>query len=114
MARKVIRHCYACGKEYTYCPSCSEDKDKPVWMFSFDTEICRDLFALTSDYLAGGIDKNGVAKRLQDMDLNLCNRKFETSISNMIAECSEKEKEVVTDEKINAQEIKKITPVRKK
>ena len=112
MARKVIRHCYACGKEYTYCPSCSEDKDKPVWMFSFDTEICRDLFALTSDYLAGGIDKNGVVKRLQDM--NLGNRKFETSISNMITECSKKEKEVVKDEKIDVREIKKITPVRKK
>lgn len=108
MARKVIRHCYACGKEYTYCPSCSEDKDKPIWMFSFDTEKCRNLFQLTSDYLAGNMTKNDVIKELEEYDFT-DKVKYESSIMKMISECKKENKENIE----KTEEIKKISPVRK-
>lgn len=32
------RICVTCGTTYEYCPKCTKDADKPVWMVAFHTE----------------------------------------------------------------------------
>ena len=35
------RICVTCGTTYEYCPKCTKDADKPVWMVAFHTEECK-------------------------------------------------------------------------
>lgn len=41
------RICVACGTTYEYCPKCTKDADKPVWMVAFHTEECRKVYNIT-------------------------------------------------------------------
>ena len=50
MARKINKKCCVCGNEYTYCPSCGEDRDKPTWMNSFCSENCKQIYEATAGY----------------------------------------------------------------
>ena len=43
------RSCILCGKVYEYCNSCSAFQDKPVWMFSYCSEDCKDITSLLTD-----------------------------------------------------------------
>ena len=47
---KFNRKCIVCGREYSYCPDCSKDKDKPTWMNSYDTENCHTIFETLVSY----------------------------------------------------------------
>lgn len=40
------RKCIVCGTEYSYCPSCTQDRKKPKWMSRFDKEDCKDIFEI--------------------------------------------------------------------
>lgn len=48
--RSKPRICVCCGKEYTYCPHCKEDEEKPTWMFAYDTFECKEIFNTLSRY----------------------------------------------------------------
>ena len=50
-----IRVC--CGKEYTYCPHCKEDEEKPTWMFAYDTLECKEIFNALSHYNSNSLTK---------------------------------------------------------
>ncbi len=41
---KNNRKCYLCGKTYYYCPNCTNDYNKPTWMFMFESENCFKIF----------------------------------------------------------------------
>lgn len=41
MPKKI---CKTCQKEYSYCPRCGEDLDKPTWMLMFHDENCMRIF----------------------------------------------------------------------
>lgn len=56
MATK-IRHCIACGREYSYCPHNMVDESKPYWMFAWDTEECKVIFNTVSKYCGKELDK---------------------------------------------------------
>lgn len=55
----IKRTCKCCGKEYEYCPNCHKEL-KPLWMATFDCEVCKDLFNLVSAYNLGMVTKDKV------------------------------------------------------
>lgn len=58
------RICHTCGKEYSYCPRCKEDENKPTWMFVWDTEECREVFNTLSRYNSKDYSKEEAKKIL--------------------------------------------------
>lgn len=64
------RKCFSCGSEYKYCPVCYKDKDKPTWMFLFDTERCNDVFSSINSYTSNEISKEEVVKILSKHDMS--------------------------------------------
>ena len=66
---KNNRKCAICGKIYSYCPGCGEDKDKPAWMTTFDTDNCREIYKITSNYVGGVITVDIARSELKKHDL---------------------------------------------
>ena len=62
------RSCILCGKVYEYCNSCSAFQDKPVWMFSYCSEDCKDITSLLTDYIFNKISKEEVKQGIEDKD----------------------------------------------
>lgn len=56
------RSCILCGKVYEYCNSCSAFQDKPVWMFSYCSEDCKDITSLLTDYIYNKVSKEDAKK----------------------------------------------------
>lgn len=44
------RECYLCGRDYQYCPTCSQDKMKPAWMSEFHSENCKNIFDICTRF----------------------------------------------------------------
>ena len=59
------RSCILCGKVYEYCNSCSAFQDKPVWMFSYCSEDCKDITSLLTDYIYNKISKEEVKQIIE-------------------------------------------------
>lgn len=64
------RKCIVCGTEYSYCPSCREDRNKPKWMNKFDKEDCKDIFEVGCDFENGIIDASEASRKLQGKNLS--------------------------------------------
>ena len=62
------RSCILCGKVYEYCNSCSAFQDKPVWMFSYCSEDCKDITSLLTDFIYNKISKEEVKQAIEDKD----------------------------------------------
>ena len=59
------RSCILCGKVYEYCNSCSAFQNKPVWMFSYCSEDCKDITSLLTDYIYNKISKEEVKQIIE-------------------------------------------------
>ena len=62
------RSCILCGKVYEYCNSCSAFQDKPVWMFSYCSEDCKDITSLLTDFIYNKVSKEEVKQGIEDKD----------------------------------------------
>lgn len=62
------RSCILCGKVYEYCNSCSAFQNKPVWMFSYCSEDCKDITSLLTDYIYNKISKEEVKQIIETKD----------------------------------------------
>lgn len=62
------RSCILCGKVYEYCNSCSAFQDKPVWMFSYCSEDCKDITSLLTDYIYNKVSKEDTKKIIDTKD----------------------------------------------
>lgn len=67
---KNNKKCILCGREYRYCPSCKEHEDKPIWMNSYCSESCKDLFLTATDYLVGLVTKEQMKAVIDRSDLS--------------------------------------------
>ena len=97
MARKINRKCCVCGNEYTYCPSCGEDRDKQTWMNSFCSENCKQIYEATAGYFGKAYSAQE-AKTLLDM-CDLSNKEhFTPATQRLIKEIYES----VDEEKVES------------
>lgn len=77
--------CAVCHNEYSFCPVCQKDKDKPVWMFTFCGQNCHDIYQVTSAYGEKKIDANTAKQKLDKLDLSQLSN-FGESYQNVIAD----------------------------
>lgn len=98
------RKCKCCGKSYDYCPNCGKSSSKP-WMFSFDTEVCKELFNAVSAYNMKLIKEDGI-KNIVDKysitDFSIYKDDIKNLLNNL-SKASKPEKENLIEEK--AEEI---------
>lgn len=68
MAR-ANRKCFLCGNEYRYCPTCSEDRDKPSWYGMFCSEACKELNTILSENNFGRLSDEDASEKIKRMKL---------------------------------------------
>lgn len=94
------RKCKCCGKSYDYCPNCGKSSSKP-WMFSFDTEVCKELFNAVSAYNMKLIKEDGI-KNIVDKysitDFSIYKDDIKNLLNNL-SKASKPEKENLIEEK---------------
>ena len=64
------RECYLCGKDYQYCPTCSQDKMKPVWMSEFHSENCKKIFDICTRFNMNLMSKAEARNALNACDIS--------------------------------------------
>lgn len=64
------RVCVMCGSEYTYCPNCSKDAGKPIWMVAFCDDTCHEVYRILNDLGFKKITENEATKQLKEIDLS--------------------------------------------
>jgi hypothetical protein len=69
MARRQ-RECYLCGEPYQYCPTCSQDRTKPVWMTEFHKEDCMKIFDICTRFNLKLLSKADAQEMLIECDLS--------------------------------------------
>ena len=67
---KHARICVICGKEYSYCPNCTEYAELPRWMFLFDKENCKDIWEVINKYRSGEFTAAQAKAELQKLDMS--------------------------------------------
>lgn len=100
-----------CGKVYEYCNSCSAFQDKPVWMFSYCSEDCKDITSLLTDYIYNKVSKEDAKKIIDTKDTSR-HMKYKGSYGRAYKEIveengSEDKVEDKAEDKIKTEEIKK-------
>ena len=69
MGRRA-RECYLCGREYQYCPTCSQDKTKPTYMSEFHSENCKNIFDICTRFNMKLMSKSEAQDALNACDLS--------------------------------------------
>lgn len=69
MERK-LRRCAVCGAEYRFCPKCNEDKDKPLYHYTFCSKNCRDIYSVISSFEDKEISAEETLEQLMELDLS--------------------------------------------
>lgn len=105
------RSCILCGKVYEYCNSCSAFQDKPVWMFSYCSEDCKDITSLLTDYIYNKVSKEDAKKIIDTKDTSR-HMKYKGSYGKAYKEImgeidSEEKTEDKVEDNIKNEEIKK-------
>lgn len=75
--------CIVCGKEYRFCPNCTEFDKMPRWMSLFCGDNCHDVFAVANDYEGGILTKEKAAEELKKLDLS-ARDKYHDSLKNSV------------------------------
>lgn len=88
MAGSKERICIACKGKYHYCPNCEADANKPVWMYAFCSEECKETFTIVRDYCSGTVTKAGAKELLSGVVKNPFS-KFEDTIEKRLNEIFE-------------------------
>lgn len=108
--RKNNRRCIVCGKEYNYCPSCSE-ANTPSWKSIYHDENCKKVFAVASWYLSGSITKEQAKSKFEKCDLSkkyLFNAEIQRAINETMVKKEQIQNKADSNEsanKINTKEL---------
>ena len=103
MIEKKNRKCAVCRTEYSYCPRCGEDKNKPTWYFTFCSSNCKDIYNITSKFENGQLSADLAKIELEKLDLSKTNN-FGDSYKNSI----EKINVVAVPEPVVEENIKEV------
>jgi len=100
MGRKS-RECYLCGESYKYCPTCTNDRTKPVWMAEFHSENCKDIFDICTRFNMEMLTKEEAQSAIEKCDLsNKLN--FRPSVQNTLSNLFKVEEVIIEEEPIVA------------
>lgn len=97
---KKLRQCVVCGSQYAFCPRCNDDKNKPLWYFTFDSENCKNIYDVTSKYEDGRLSANEAKDILEKLNLTKIDNfsgSYKTSIAKINEATAIKVADVVED-----------------
>lgn len=97
------RKCTICGKEYSYCPRCKHDADRPTWLFAFDTETCMTIYRVCIGYRDKTIsieEAYDAISKLEDLDLDILAEGTRGQIEEILAYKKEEKKENKVENKV--------------
>ena len=103
---KYSRKCVLCGKEYEYCNTCFTFFSKPIWMFNYCSEDCKDIVPILTDYVLNKINKEEAKEQLEGKDMSRhmfysgSYKKAYDSIMNDEEDNSEKQDDIKTDDTV--------------
>lgn len=101
----VNKTCIVCGAKYEYCTSCSKYDRFPTWMNQFDSENCKNLFMVATDYNAGELTLTEAKTRVKALDVSHIDE-YASGVKKTIKEImtakEEKVKEQQTEKKVDA------------
>ena len=103
MAR-YVRSCILCGKKYEYCNTCSAFQDKPVWMFSYCSEDCKDITSLLTDYIYNKISKEEVKGIIGSKDTSR-HMQYKGSYGKAYKEIMDETEPEISEENITEKDI---------
>lgn len=106
MAEKNNKICIICNKEYHYCPSCHQDKNKPSWYAIFDGENCKSIYDVCTEYRDGVIDKKVAYERITKLDITDI-EDFTESTKAQIKDILAYKRDVVKAEAVKIDNVKK-------
>ena len=107
MAKKNNRTCIVCGKKYSYCNTCSEDRNKEPWHSIYCSDNCKNIFYTASDYYTEAFTQEELKARFDACDLSYknnfhksiveaINAVYNTDMENKNDVSVEKEKEIIS------------------
>ena len=67
---KYPKKCLCCGTSYEYCGNCYDYRNLPLWMNSFHSEECKNIFQTCTDYNFKLITKEQAQAALSKYDLS--------------------------------------------
>ncbi len=82
---KVNKICLCCGKKYSYCTSCHTPTADTYWKNMWDTENCKKVFMIISDYKANVLTADEAKNKLAECDISDKNS-FKDSIVKALKE----------------------------
>ena len=80
----MARKCIVCGKEYSYCRSCSKDAKKETWYALYDNENCKNISQALTDYDFNRITQEEAKELLSKCDLSIKVREYYQNILETI------------------------------
>lgn len=89
------RICAVCRTSYKFCNRCQEDKDKPLWYFTFHSDNCKEIYDVVSAYEDGSITAKEADEKLGKLDLSLLDN-FGKSYKEVISKITEEVKSTET------------------
>ena len=98
------RSCILCGKKYEYCNTCSAFQDKPVWMFSYCSEDCKDITSLLTDYIYNKISKEEVKEIIGSKDTSR-HMQYKGSYGKAYKEIMDETEPEISEENITEKDI---------
>lgn len=106
MSNKNNKICIICKNGYHYCPSCREDNNKPSWYAIFDSENCKTIYDVCTEYRDGIIDKKTAYDRIAKLDISGIET-FSDSTKAQIKDILSYKKEVVkSDANVKKEDFK--------
>lgn len=102
------RSCILCGKVYEYCNSCSAFQDKPVWMFSYCSEDCKDITSLLTDYIYNKVSKEDAKKIIDTKDTSRHMQykgSYGKAYKEIMGEVDSEEKEIGEEKKVVKEDV---------
>lgn len=107
------RICCVCGKEYNYCNKCTEDKNKPLWYFSFCSSNCKEIYNVTSKFENKQINEKEARKLLDKLDLSSIKNfgdSYKSSVEKIRKLTDNIIKKTIINEKMNTEEVIEKSP----
>lgn len=106
--------CATCRCSYNFCPKCNEDKDKPLWYFTFCSQNCHDIYEITSSFENGKIDADEAKLKLDNLNLSKLDNfgeSYKKSIDKIMSSVSIKESVITEDVVAEKTEINAVEQV---
>ena len=88
------RICLICRTQYSYCPDCSADSGKPLWMTVFCCDNCYNIYRILNDYGYGLLSASEAYAQLSKLDMSHVTDKTSLDVYSKLVSIAQKSESV--------------------